>query len=176
MQRLKSAYGGRFFHTVTCLSQVFSVCCCSHTLYCRVLNLKDEKRSLGLHSRSVHSSLPSLSLLFCFFPLSSVLNRKAFQETLPLTKRRYYIFLSHPFMFQCGLKLQVCLFESSSLFLWMFHSLVFLLAFVFFLSSIKAIRSSQFSQVDTWVIVFSAFWTSPQQSELPLLLRDIKPM
>ncbi len=146
MQILKSAYGGRCFHTETCLSQVISVCCCSHTLHCRVLNLmylKEEKGSLGLQSRSVHTLLPSLSLSFCF-SLSSVLFRKAFQENSPPNKRRYYFYLT-PFFFS-ALKLQVCLFESSSRFLWIvLHSLVFLLAFVFFLyrvsRSIKAIRS-----------------------------------
>lgn len=135
------------FHTETCLSQVISVCCCSHTLHCRVLNLmylKEEKGSQGLQSRSVHTLLPSLSLSFCF-SLSSVLYRKAFQENSSPNKRRYYFYLT-PFLFQCGLKLQVCLFESSSRFLWIvLHSLVFLLAFVFFLyrvsRSIKAIRS-----------------------------------
>ncbi len=113
------------------------------------LQSPESKRQEALSGSSFLHLYIVLFLLFLsysvFFPLSSVLNRKVFQETLPLTKGVIiYLYLT-PFMFQCGLKLQVCLFESSSLFLWIFHSLVFLLAFVFFLShlsrSIKAIRS-----------------------------------
>lgn len=65
---IKSAHGGRCFRTVTCLSQVISVCCRSHTLHCRVPNLmylNEEKGSLGLQSQSVHTF--SFSLSFYFF-------------------------------------------------------------------------------------------------------------
>lgn len=109
----------------------------------------EEKGSLGLQSHCVHTLLPSLSHSV-FHILSSVtVIEKHFKKALPDKSGFYYIFSLALFLFQCRLrclKLWVAKLPLHAFFFWtVLHSLVVLLAFIFFLyrvsSGIKAIRS-----------------------------------
>lgn len=87
-------------------------------------HLSQRREGLSRSSVSICTYSSSFSLILFFFPLSSVLYRKVFQESTPPDKSGYYyIFCLALFLFQCRLR---CLKLQSSLYMLSFSELFFI--------------------------------------------------